>query len=117
MTRCIRFGFVLTLLALGSCGVAQEPEHVIVPPDDVAWGPASPKLPGGAQFARISGDPSKRGEPEILANCAPPGSFGEAGPHATSSGGTMTCSGSCATPHEPRARSVRTNPKRIHLVI
>jgi hypothetical protein len=63
MTRHIGFGFVLTLLPLGSFGVAQEPAHVVVGPDGVVWGPASPKLPVGAQFARISGDPSQLGEP------------------------------------------------------
>jgi hypothetical protein len=73
MTRCIRFGFVLTLLALGSFGVAQEPEHVIVRPDDVPWGPASPKLPAGAQFARITGDPSKPGEPYVFRAKLPDG--------------------------------------------
>ena len=46
MTRYLRFGFVVTLVALGSFGAAQEPAHVIVRPDNVTWGPASPKLPG-----------------------------------------------------------------------
>jgi hypothetical protein len=66
MIRYNRFGFVLTLLALSSFGMPQEPPHVIVRPDNVTWGPASPKLPAGAQFARISGDPSKPGEPYVF---------------------------------------------------
>jgi hypothetical protein len=52
MTRYLRFGFVVTLVALGSFSVAQEPAHVIVRPDNVTWGPASPKLPAGAKFAK-----------------------------------------------------------------
>lgn len=33
--------------------------HVVVTPDQVKWGPASPSLPAGAEMAVLSGDPSK----------------------------------------------------------
>jgi len=33
--------------------------HTMVMPNDVKWGPAPPALPPGAQFAVLSGDPSK----------------------------------------------------------
>lgn len=59
-------GLALTLLALGSSGLAQNPSHVLVLPDNVTWGPASPKLPPGAQFAELVGDPSKPGEPYVF---------------------------------------------------
>ena len=66
MTRCIRFGFVVTHLALGSFGVAQEPEHVIVRPDDVPWGRPHRHYLLVRKVARISGGPSKRGEPYVF---------------------------------------------------
>jgi hypothetical protein len=46
---------------------------VIVLPDRLTWGPASPKLPAGAQFARVSGDPSKPGEPYVFRAKLPDG--------------------------------------------
>jgi ChrR-like protein with cupin domain len=73
MTRDIRFGFVLALVAVGSFDVVQEPAHVIVRPENVTWGPAPPKLPAGAQFARISGDASMPGEPYVFRARLPDG--------------------------------------------
>ncbi len=35
--------------------------HSFVSPNDVKWGPAPPSLPPGAQFAVLSGDPTKAG--------------------------------------------------------
>lgn len=55
-------GLALTLLVLGSLGAAQEVSHVLVTPDNLTWRPASSKLPPGAQFARLVGDPNA-GEP------------------------------------------------------
>ena len=40
----------------------QTDEHLVVAPDEVRWGPASPKLPAAAQFAVLLGDPAKPGE-------------------------------------------------------
>ena len=59
-------GLALPLLVLSSLGLAQRPSHVLVLPDQATWGPASPKLPPGAQFARLVGDPSKPGEPYVF---------------------------------------------------
>jgi quercetin dioxygenase-like cupin family protein len=67
----------LVWLALASVCLAQvasdHPSHVTVSPDDVQWGPASPKLPPGAQFARLVGDPSEPGEPYVFRAKLPDG--------------------------------------------
>lgn len=63
----------LALLALGSVGLARRTSHVLVVPDDVTWGPPSPKLPPGAEFARLLGDPSKPGEPYVFRAKLPDG--------------------------------------------
>lgn len=41
--------------------VKVEQPHTMIAPNDVKWGPAPPSLPAGAQFAVLSGDPSKAG--------------------------------------------------------
>jgi hypothetical protein len=35
------------------------PHAIVVPPDQVTWGPAPPVLPAGAKLAVLEGDPSK----------------------------------------------------------
>lgn len=55
-------GLTLPLLSLAPPAPAQRGADTLVLPDGVAWGPASPKLPPGAQMAVIFGDPSKPGE-------------------------------------------------------
>ncbi|MGH9324237.1 MAG: cupin domain-containing protein [Vicinamibacteria bacterium] len=67
------WGLALFLPALLSMGLAQEPPHVLVLPDHGTWGPASPKLPPGAQFAELVGDPSKHGEPYVFRAKLPDG--------------------------------------------
>jgi hypothetical protein len=61
---------VSTLASAGSGEERQQAGRVIAAgvdhatvtvPDEVAWGPASPRLPPGAKFALIDGDPSKAG--------------------------------------------------------
>ena len=59
--------------ARASSAVAQHTGHVLVLPDNATWGPASPKLPPGAQFARVVGDPSKPGEPYVFRAKLPDG--------------------------------------------
>jgi len=56
-----------------SSAFAQHPGHVLVLADNTTWGPASPKLPPGAQFARVVGDPSKPGEPYVFRAKLPDG--------------------------------------------
>jgi predicted RNase H-like HicB family nuclease len=70
----VRVAFALFLVSsLASAGPGQEGEQASRPstaavdhatvtvPEEVAWGPASPRLPPGAMFALIDGDPSKPG--------------------------------------------------------
>jgi hypothetical protein len=59
--------------ARASSSVAQHPGHVLVLPDSTTWGPASPKLAPGAQFAKVMGDPSKVGEPYVFRAKLPDG--------------------------------------------
>ena len=70
-------GAMLAWLALASVCLAQTPahqgSHVIVSSDDVQWGPASPKLPPGAEFALLVGDPSKPGVPYVFRARLPDG--------------------------------------------
>jgi hypothetical protein len=67
------FGLALPLLALALVSQAQEPSHVLVSPEGVTWGPASPKLPAGAEFAILMGDPSKPGLPYVFRARLPDG--------------------------------------------
>jgi len=69
---------VLAWLALASMCLAQAPtsdrvSHVMLSPDEVEWGPASPKLPPGAEFAILVGDPSKPGVPYLFRARLPDG--------------------------------------------
>src|SRR5262249_42360306 len=49
-----------------------EQAHTMITPNDIKWGPAPPALPPGAQFAVLSGDPSKA-EPFTIRLKAPDG--------------------------------------------
>jgi len=63
MARLSPFFLSVIVCSLGvGMAPAQERSHVIVFPDEVRWGPASPKLPPGAQIAVLTGDPSVPGE-------------------------------------------------------
>jgi quercetin dioxygenase-like cupin family protein len=70
-------GAMLVWLALASVCLAQAPahqeSHVVVSSNDVKWGPASPKLPPGAEFSRLVGDPFKPGEPYVFRAKLPDG--------------------------------------------
>ena len=61
MSKFPRYGLTLALCALCSVTFSQDQGHVIVLPDDVKWGPASPKLPPGAQIAVLVGNPATPG--------------------------------------------------------
>ena len=63
----------LQFLTLPTWCLAQSPKHVALSPDSVKWGPASPKLPPGAQFAILMGDPSKPGAPYVFRAKLPDG--------------------------------------------
>lgn len=56
-----------------NCRSGTHASHLMIRPDDVKWGPASPKLPPGAQFAVLEGDPSKPGAPYTLRAKVPDG--------------------------------------------
>ena len=53
---------VLSMVAVAVLGMAQESKHVAVTGAEVKWGAPPPVLPKGAQFAVISGDPTKSGQ-------------------------------------------------------
>jgi quercetin dioxygenase-like cupin family protein len=57
------FNIVLSLVAVGVLGQAQEPKstHIALTAADVKWGPPPPSLSKEAQFAVVSGDPTKAG--------------------------------------------------------
>ncbi len=42
---------------------AAPAKHVLLPPDQIKWGPAPAALPPGAQAAAIDGDPAVAGQP------------------------------------------------------
>lgn len=58
------FNVALCLVAVAVLGQAQEPKmstHVALTDADVKWGPPPPSLSKEAQFAVVSGDPTKAG--------------------------------------------------------
>jgi quercetin dioxygenase-like cupin family protein len=57
------FSVALSLVAVAALGLAQEAKapHVALTPADVKWGAPPPSLRKGAQFAVVSGDPTKTG--------------------------------------------------------
>ena len=73
VSRILQCGLVLLLLAAGPSSSAQQRSHVMVLPEGVNWGPASPKLPPGAQFAILIGDPSKPGAQYVFRAKLPDG--------------------------------------------
>ena len=62
MTRSIavRSVAVAVALTITAAAFAQHP-HVLVPADQVMWGPAPPALPAGAQISVLEGDPGQKG--------------------------------------------------------
>ena len=46
---------------LAAAPFAQTPAHILVPANDVKWGPAPPILPAGAQLAVLEGNPAEKG--------------------------------------------------------
>jgi len=58
MSRFALRRLILVLCAMSGVTFAQDHGHTLVLPDEVEWGPASPKLPLGAQIAVLVGDPS-----------------------------------------------------------
>lgn len=51
----------VVMTGAASTGQAHEPHHTVVPGDAIAWGPAPPSLPPGAQAARLLGSPAEEG--------------------------------------------------------
>jgi hypothetical protein len=52
---------VLVLTPVFAGSVAAKDEHVIVPADQVQWGPAPPALPAGAEISVLEGNPAESG--------------------------------------------------------
>jgi quercetin dioxygenase-like cupin family protein len=66
-------GLLLALLAPSVFCFSQESSHVTVSPSEVKWGPASPKLPPGARFAILVGDPKVPGAAYVFRAKLPDG--------------------------------------------
>ena len=59
VTRCI--ASLAMSLAVVAGPVSGQSTHVLVPVDQVQWGPAPPVFPPGAQIAVLEGNPSGKG--------------------------------------------------------
>ena len=57
---CIAATTIVGLAMQGSIGFSQH-DHILIPAQDVKWGPAPPSVPPGAQAAVLYGDLSKDG--------------------------------------------------------
>jgi hypothetical protein len=63
ITRCalVRFSSVAVALTVTAPPVFAQSTHVLVPADQVQWGPAPPVLPAGAQISVLEGNPAEKG--------------------------------------------------------
>jgi quercetin dioxygenase-like cupin family protein len=61
-TRALVTGLTVLVLtaAFASLAAAQD-GHVLVPAEQVKWGPAPPALPAGAEISVLEGNPAERG--------------------------------------------------------
>ena len=73
MSKSSHYAIALAMVGLSVSSSAQQDPHNMVLPDQVVWGPASPKLPAGAQISVILGDMSKPGEPYVFRARLPDG--------------------------------------------
>jgi len=63
MIRPILTAACLALTLVGAAPAQPSPDHLIVAPGAILWGPAPPSLPPGARSALLYGDPAK---PELF---------------------------------------------------
>lgn len=62
-TASLATGLALAALTAFSAPLAaEEPHHTVTAPDEVAFGPAPPFLPAGAEIAVLYGNPGAEGE-------------------------------------------------------
>jgi hypothetical protein len=63
MTRSttVRFASLALGVTLTAATAAGQSTHVLVPADNVQWGPAPPALPAGAQVSVLEGNPAEKG--------------------------------------------------------
>jgi quercetin dioxygenase-like cupin family protein len=63
ITRCLTIQLASLALSLTftAGAVFAQSAHVLVPADQVQWGPAPPVLPAGAQISVLEGNPSEKG--------------------------------------------------------
>jgi hypothetical protein len=73
MRGLVMSGLVLVMSCAAAASFSQVPAHVAVVPDEIKWGPASPKLPPGAEIAVLVGDPSVPGAPYVFRAKLPDG--------------------------------------------
>lgn len=68
-----RIGPAVALCAAAGLVVSDESGHVLVPADEIRWGPASPKLPPGAEIVVLKGSPSLPGSQYVFRAKLPDG--------------------------------------------
>lgn len=89
------FSLALILCGVSAVSSTQTHQHLMIAPDEVRWGPASTKLPTGAQIAVLLGDPAKPGELYVFRAKLPDGysvppHWHPTDEHITVISGTMT---------------------------
>ena len=57
----VQFASLALGLTIAAGAVFAQSTHVLVPANNVQWGPAPPALPAGAQIAVLEGNPSEKG--------------------------------------------------------
>lgn len=73
VTAAWRISLAILLCAAAGAGIPDESGHVLVPAEDIRWGPASPKLPPGARIAVLAGNPSTPGSHYVFRAKLPDG--------------------------------------------
>src|SRR5262245_53741290 len=57
----VQLAFVALALTFVAASIVAQSSHVLVPADQVQWGPAPPALPPGAQISVLEGNPAAKG--------------------------------------------------------
>lgn len=73
VTRAGRIALAILLGSATGAVIPDESGHVVVPAEEIRWGPASPKLPPGARIAVLAGSPSTPGSRYVFRAKLPDG--------------------------------------------
>jgi Domain of unknown function (DUF4437) len=57
----VHLASVALVLTVAAVPAVAQSTHILVPADQVQWGPAPPVLPAGAQISVLEGNPSEKG--------------------------------------------------------